>query len=224
MRYKTKFMKKCIVLANGDKPKKSVVAFLKKKGYTTLICADGGANSAKKLNLIPDYIIGDLDSIEVSTKEFYSNKCSIIEIKRQNDTDVEKCLKFAVKQGFDEAILLGATGSRLDHSFCNLGIVLKFFKQIKIKILHENSLLEAVEGNISFTTSLNEVISLYGFDRKTTILSKGLKYKLDNIALPFGETDGTSNVALGNRVTLKIKRGRIFLIRDFAAMKKNDLI
>ena len=217
-------MKKCIILANGDMPKKSVVAFLIKRGYTTLICADGGANSALKLNLLPDYIIGDLDSIEAKTKEYYSGKCRIIQINRQNDTDVEKCLKFAISKGFKETILLGATGSRLDHSFCNLGIVLKFFSKIKVRILHDNSLLEAHTGNITLQTSPEEVISIYGFDKKTKVTSVGLKYPLSNTLLPFGVRESTSNVALSNNVKLNIKNGKMFVIRDFEVMKKNDLI
>lgn len=217
-------MKKCIVLANGDKPKKSVVAFLIKRGYTTLICADGGANSAMKLNLNPDFIIGDLDSIEPKTLEYFCNTSRIIQIKRQNDTDVEKCLKFAIKRGFKEAILLGATGSRLDHSFCNLGIVLKFFGEIKVRVLHENSLLEAFEGKVTLQTMPKEIVSLYGFDRRTTVTSSGLKYVLNNTALPFGVKESTSNVAVSNVVNLKIKNGKMFVIRDFEVIKKHDLI
>ena len=217
-------MKKCIILANGDKPKKSVVAFLIKRGYTTLICADGGANSALKLGLNPDFIIGDLDSIELKTKEYFAGKCRIIQMKRQNDTDVEKCLKFAISKGFSETILLGATGSRLDHSFCNLGIVLKFFSKIKIRILHDNSLLEAHTGNVTLQTSRDEVISIYGFDKKTKVTSAGLKYPLNNTSLPFGERESTSNVSLGDFVKLNIKNGKMFVIRDFEMMKKNDLI
>ena len=217
-------MKKCIIIANGDMPKKSVVAFLIKRGYTTLICADGGANSALKLGLNPDFIIGDLDSIELKTKKYFVGKCRIIQMKRQNDTDVEKCLKFAIGKGFTEAILLGATGSRLDHSFCNLGIVLKFFSKIKIRILHDNSLLEALTGNVTLQTSPGEVISIYGFDKKTKVTSVGLKYPLSNTSLPFGERESTSNVSLGDFVKLNIKNGKMFVIRDFEMMKKNDLI
>lgn len=216
-------MKKCIILANGDLPKKSVISFIKMKGYATLICADGGANSARKLKQIPDFIIGDFDSIETSTKNYFHKKSTIIKIERQNDTDVEKCLKFAIKHGYAEVILLGATGSRLDHTICNLGIVLKYFNEIKIRILHENSLLEAVEGNVTLLTSVGEIISLYGFDNKTKITSKGLKYKLNNVALPFGLRESTSNVAICNTVLLKIKHGRIFLIRDYKMMKEYDL-
>ena len=216
-------MKKCIILANGFPPKKSIVEFLYNKGYETLLCADGGANSAKILNLIPEYIIGDFDSIRPDVYKYYSDKCDIIKIKRQNDTDVEKCLKFIIKKKYDEVVLLGATGDRLDHSFCNLGIVLKYFSKIKVTIIHQRSLLTAYTGNIILSTIPNEIISLYGFDSKTRVKSSGLKYPLKNIALPFGQKESTSNIAVNNKVQLQIKGGIIFVIRDFDLLKKYDL-
>lgn len=216
-------MKKCIILANGEPPKKSVIDFLDKKGYSTLICADGGSNSALKLDLIPDYIIGDLDSIKPETYDYFYDKCKIIKIRSQNDTDVEKCLKFAINQKFEEAILIGATGERLDHTFCNLGIVLKFFNKIKIKILHKKSLLEAYTGKIILTAIPGEIISIYGFDEKTKIKSAGLKYPLKNISLPFGKKESTSNVATRKKVELEIKNGKVFIIRDFEMMSKYGL-
>ncbi|OGU52935.1 MAG: thiamine diphosphokinase, partial [Ignavibacteria bacterium GWC2_36_12] len=187
-------MKKCIILANGKPPKKSVIQFLQKKNYSALICADGGADYARKLGLIPNYIIGDLDSIEDSTLKFFKHKSSIIKLKRQNDTDVEKCLKFAINKGFSEAVLLGVTGNRLDHTFCNLGIVIKFFNKIKLKIIAEESLLIPYKGDVVLKTFPGEIISLYGFDRKTKITSTGLKYPLKKSTLPFGEKESTSNV------------------------------
>ncbi|MBI9072700.1 MAG: thiamine diphosphokinase [Melioribacteraceae bacterium] len=217
-------MKKCIILANGKTPKKSVIKYLESIGYNTLICADGGADSAFKLKLIPDYIIGDLDSVSEKTLEYYSDKCEIIRYERQNDTDVEKCLKFAIKKKFNEIILLGATGNRLDHSFCNLGIVLKFFEKVKIRIIHEKSYLEAVKGKIEFNAVANETISLYGFDSGTKIKSSGLKYPLKNISLPFGEKESTSNVASSDKVKLSIKGGKIFIIRDYKTMRENGFI
>jgi thiamine pyrophosphokinase len=216
-------LKKCIILANGKPPQKSVINFLKKKKYDTLICADGGSNFAKQLNLIPDFIIGDLDSSKKSTLNYFKQKSRIIKIKRQNDTDVEKCLKFAIKNKAEEAVLLGVTGDRLDHTFCNLGIVLKFFNKIKLNIIAENSLLTAYKNKVELKTAPGEIISIYGFNSKTKILSKGLKYTLKNIALPFGERESTSNVAISDKVSLKIMGGIIFVIRDYNVMKKNDL-
>ncbi|MCH9029791.1 MAG: hypothetical protein IH819_09315 [Bacteroidetes bacterium] len=66
-------------------------------------------------------------------------------------------------------------------------------------------------------------ISLYGFDKKTKITSKGLKYSLKNISLPFGEKDSTSNISTSNSIQLKIRNGIIFIIRDFNFIKKYDL-
>jgi thiamine pyrophosphokinase len=217
-------MKKCIIIANGDLPKRNHIKILMQKNYDTIICADGGANSAAKLNIVPDFIIGDFDSITDETKKMFHNKSKFIQIKRQNDTDVEKCLKFAIKNKFSEAILLGATGDRLDHSICNLGIVLKFYDKIKIKIVHQKSLLIPISGEVNFKTTKGETISLYGFDEKTFITSIGLKYKLKKESLPFGKKESTSNVAISDLVHLKIENGIIFLIRDFDLARVNDFI
>ncbi|MBS3945059.1 MAG: thiamine diphosphokinase [Melioribacter sp.] len=217
-------MKKCIILANGQPPKKSTINFLIGKGYSTLICADGGANTAMKLKLIPDFIIGDLDSIKPVVLNYYKNKSTIIKIGRQNDTDVEKCLKYAIKNKFTEAVILGATGDRLDHSFCNLGIVLKFSTQLNVSVVHQKSILRVYSGNVFLNTVQGEVISLYGIRSQTRISSNGLKYKLNNIALPFGEKESTSNIALRKKVELKITNGNIFVVRDFELMKKHDFI
>ncbi|MCX6167895.1 MAG: thiamine diphosphokinase [Ignavibacteriales bacterium] len=216
-------MKKCIILANGQPPRKKYFDYLIKNDYQTLICADGGANSAEKLNIIPDYIIGDLDSINPGVYDYYYEKCEIIKITRQNDTDVEKCLKFAIKKKYDEVILLGATGDRLDHSFCNIGIVLKFFDKIIIKIIHHKSILTAFTGKVRLKTFPKETISIYGIDSKTKIYSHGLKYELKNISLPFGIKESTSNVALQNEVELDIRGGIVFVIRDFETMRKYGL-
>jgi thiamine pyrophosphokinase len=215
-------MKKCIILANGKTPRKKMVKFLISKGYSTLICADGGANHAYILGLIPNYVVGDLDSIYDSTKADLKNKSQIIKIKRQNDTDVEKCLKFALKKKFDDIVLLGVTGGRLDHTICNLGIVLKFFSKVHLKVISEDSFLTPYTGKAEINTQENETVSLYAFDTKTKILSRGLKYPLKNVPLPFGEKESTSNVAVSNKVKLKISGGIIFVIRDFRIAKKHD--
>jgi thiamine pyrophosphokinase len=217
-------MKKCIILANGKPPRKSVITFFQKNGFDTLLCADGGADSALGLDLTPDYIIGDLDSISKEAIKKFKKTSKILQYKRQNDTDVEKCLKFAIKNKFDEALLIGVTGNRLDHTICNLGIVLKFFSKIKFSLLAENSYLKPFTGDVKLKTYKGEIISLYGFDKKTKITSGGLKYPLKNTSLPFGEKESTSNVSTSNSVQLKIRNGITFIIRDFKTIKKYDLV
>jgi len=175
------------------------------------------------MNLVPDVIIGDFDSISTNAKKKFRKHSKFIHLKGQNDTDVEKCLKFAVKNKFSEALLVGITGNRLDHTFCNLGIVLKFFSQINISLIAENSYLKPYSSKQEIKTFKGETISLYGIDRKTKITSQGLKYPLKNISLPFGEKESTSNIATSNLLRLTISNGVIFVIRDFNTMKKHDL-
>jgi len=216
-------MKKCIILANGKPPKKSLIIFFQRKHFKKLICADGGANSAYELGLVPDAIIGDLDSISSETLNEFKSISKVIRLKGQNDTDVEKCLKFAIKNNYDEALLTGVTGNRLYHTFCNLGIVLKFFNKIKISLITENSFLKPYSGTIKLKTKPEEIVSVYGIDSKTKITSRGLKYPLKNVSLPFGKKESTSNVASGKAVELKITGGIIFVIRDVNLMMKYDL-
>lgn len=217
-------IKKCIILANGKSPLKSVIKYFQNKNYSDLICADGGGNTALKLNLIPKYIIGDFDSISTLTLKHFSRSTEMIKIKRQNDTDVEKCLKFAVRNHYSEVILMGVTGNRLDHTFNNLGILIKYFLKIDLAIVAENSFLKAYNKNTILRTLPGETISIYGLNIKTKVTSSGLKYPLRNITLPFGIRDSTSNVSTNHNVILKIKNGAIFVIRDINFVMKNDLI
>ena len=164
-----------------------------------------------------------MDSAEESTLKYFNGKSQIIQFKRQNDTDVEKCLKFAIKKKFTKAVLLGGTGNRLDHSICNLGILIKFYDKIKISLLSGESYLTAVKGEIFFRTTQGEFISLHGFNKKTKFTSLGLKYPLKNIALPFGEKESTSNRAVKDKVGLKVNGGVGFVIRYFKMIKAHGL-
>lgn len=217
-------MKNAIVLANGQAPSKTVFKYLANAGYDYLICADGGANSAYKLGIIPDVIVGDFDSINHDVLKLFKSKSEIVKIVRQNDTDVEKCLKYCIKKKIKEVILTGATGDRLDHSFCNLGIVLKYFHKIKIKIIHQKSVLSAQSGLVEFDTVKGETISLYGISDKTRITSSGLKFPLKKTALPFGKRESTSNSASGNKVKLNITGGNIFIVREYDIVRDNDFL
>lgn len=217
-------MKKCIIIANGTSPGKKLISFLSTRNYNDIICADGGANSARKLGVIPKYIIGDFDSITDSNLDYFKNKSVIVHNNDQNDTDVEKALKYAIKKGYKDCILLGVIGNRLDHSICNLSIVKKFSDKIRTRIIYKKSVLSVERREVEIKTSPDEIISIFAFDSKVKVTSIGLKYELRNISLPFGEKESESNEAVGNSVSVKIKNGSIFLIRLFDVVSRNDFI
>ncbi len=214
-------MKSAVLLANGEAPKKSVITFLLKNGFDDLIAVDGGANSAYKLSITPDFIIGDLDSITPEVKKFYAGKSKIIKYRRQTDTDVEKSLNFAIRNNYKKVILLGVTGDRFDHTICNLSLIVKYSERLKLFVYHQTSLLTAYTSDAELETEKGEIVSIFMFGENPLITSKGLKYKLNNSSIKFGERESLSNVATGKKVSLRIYGGTAFVIRDFETLRKN---
>lgn len=217
-------MKSAILIANGDIPSKRSINYLLSRNISTIIAADGGANSCYKLSLSPDYIIGDFDSIAPKVFSHFEMESKFIKIDRQNDTDVEKALKFAINKKYKRVYLFGGTGDRLDHTICNLGIILKYFAKIQITLIHRKSILVPFHSSVKLKTIPGETISLYAFRPETIISSSGLKYELKKAKLTFGHKESTSNQATSDTVKLQIKGGLIFVIRDFNLLKKHDLI
>ena len=95
---------------------------------------------------------------------------------------------------------------------------------IRIIIIHGKTILFPYSESIELQTIPNETISLYAFDDSTFITSKGLKYPLKNCNLKFGTKESTSNVALGDNVSLQINGGIIFVIRELKIMRRNGLL
>lgn len=58
----------------------------------TVICADSGAHHAKALDIVPDIVIGDFDSIAPDLLDFYADQCAVIQDADQNKTDLMKAL------------------------------------------------------------------------------------------------------------------------------------
>lgn len=211
---KNKEIDSAIIMANGDAPRKSVVTMLRSVGFTSLVCADGGLKIAAKIGLLPDAIIGDFDSSAPALREQYSGKSILIHNRDQNSTDIEKVLDYLLSRNCKRVVLLAAFGSRLDHSIANISILLKYAERLRLFIVHGSSLLTHLSGKHLFSTIPGEIISLYGFNRKTRFSTMGLKYSLRNEPIPFGTREGTSNVAEGDSVTVKVKGGTGVIVRD----------
>lgn len=207
-------MKKIILIANGNYFDIENFTKIRSLGYEKIACADGGANLCMRYNIIPNYIIGDLDSISKDALEYFKDKSKIVKYKRQNDTDVEKALKYLINNKYDDIVLFSATGDRLDHSIGILSILLKFAPFCKLSMVHGTNILYVVNGNFKLNALPGETISLFAFNDNTKITTKGLKYPLKDETLTFGKRESISNVASQNLVEINISDGYIFLTRE----------
>ncbi len=214
--------KTCLLIINGKFSSRSLLKKLLLKYDSDIICADGGSNIAFKLGVIPKYIIGDLDSISDEALKYYEGKTSIKKISRQTDTDLEKALKFIVKKNYSRVIVFGASGGRFDHQFANTSILFRYAKLIEITFIAEETVGQFIRGDKKFNSRKGEAISIFAFDAKTRITSKGLKYKLKETKLKYGEREGNSNESLGENFSLKVVGGICLIIRSLNSFLSDE--
>jgi thiamine pyrophosphokinase len=214
---------KAIIIANGEAPSLKIIRYLQAKGFSRIIAADGGLLHCRKLRLVPDYIIGDFDSLKQSDLEHYRRTSKIIHIRRQSDTDLEKALKHALKIGIKELAVCGITGFRIDHTLSNISILLRYESKVKLWAISNDSIIIPISGKYSFNSAKNELISIYAFSRTARITTTGLKYPLHEATLSFGERESTSNRANAKKVTIAITKGKAILVRETKMVMAYDI-
>jgi thiamine pyrophosphokinase len=205
-----------LVIANSILPAQPILDGCRARA-DIICCADGGANRAHERGLVPDFIVGDLDSILPETRAAFL-QAQYIHRHDQNATDLEKTLQFAVEQGVQRALLVGITGLRFDHQICNLNIAEKFCSLMEIE-LHDDFGIgvflnaKQQEAIMSFETFIGQQISLFAFRRAEGIVTEGLKYPLQDEALEWAVRDGLSNEAIHTTVRIRVKKGILFVYR-----------
>lgn len=198
-----------LVICNGEMPSRNLIApFLRSKPY--VVCADGGANKARPFGIVPQMIIGDLDSITRKTRQYYAS-VPVIHDTNQNNTDLEKALDHVLKQGYTSATVIGATGERPDHTLANFSILLKYHRRLSLTYFDERCTVQAVRGSVRFRSVKGQPVSLVPMGRCSGITTTGLHYPLRNEALEPGVREGSSNEATGTAVTVQVKRGALLL-------------
>jgi len=203
--------KTALILGNGEPPSRELLNQLI-GGDTLLLCADGGADTARRYNLVPDYIVGDLDSISRESSAGV-DPTHIIRVDADNTgTDIQKVLRHAVALGISEAALLGFTGRRTDHLLWNLSVFKTFAEQIALRIVDEYCDLRLIGQRIRFRATIGQKISLCPLNGPVDgITTTGLKFALQNESLVPGLRDGISNEVVGDIVEIEVERGDLLL-------------
>ncbi len=92
-------MKICILLNGEIKDYDYINNIVTTGSYDYIICSDGGANHAYNMNIVPNYIIGDLDSVNENIIKYYNSKG--VKFKKfptkKDETDTELCIELSDK-------------------------------------------------------------------------------------------------------------------------------
>lgn len=206
---------KASIIVNGDLKN---IDLIKKECSDSdfVLCADGGAKYAYSAGVIPDYLIGDFDSINSSIFDYYKAKKVKIETypSEKDYTDTELCVNKAIDLGCTKICIIGGIGDRIDHSLGNIGLlnyidekgILGYLSCDKCSIFLCSSGMEFIKDDFSLLS-----IIPFGGDAIGVTLN-GLKYPLNNADIKLGDPIGISNVIISNKFKVSLKKGKILLI------------
>lgn len=190
-----------------------------KKFYSNLIekqkgdiyCADGGANIAYQLNLIPKEIYGDLDSIKDEVKDFFTKEnVKFIKFNVEKDyTDSELVLN-EIEKKYDKIYAIAALGGSIDHELTNINLLNRYSNLIFVS---QKEKMFKIEKSYNFSNMKNKKVSFIIFSDKVKDLTlKGFKYDVENLDLTKGETRCVSNIIEKNEARLTLKNGALLCV------------
>jgi thiamine pyrophosphokinase len=204
---------KIAIIANGSVNNHNMHKEMLKQ-FNIIICADGGANISRTLEITPNYIIGDMDSIHDSNLTYFKekNKTKIIKDLNQNKTDLELAISLAQSLDPSEIIIFGAIGNRIDHTLSNILCLIKIKKHIKSMIVDDKNTIELIDKNTEIIEGKNDLISVIPLSDVSKLNYTGLKWNVNNINTKSGWF-GISNEILEEKATINFSSGKILLIR-----------
>lgn len=195
-------------------------SYIKKQTFDKIIAADKGVQYAIQLGVKPDFILGDFDSLgEKWKKKMEQWQVPILTFPPEKDyTDTHLAIEYAIEQGAEEITLLGATGTRLDHTWANIGLLqLAMKKGVHAHIVdkHNRIMMICEKTVIKREDAFGDFISLIPYTEKVTgITLTGFYYPLEDAELTLGISLGISNELVDEIGIIQIGRGNLLVIES----------
>ncbi len=197
-------MSRVALFLNGQAP--STIPDLSQ--FEKVFCTDGAYKYLKELEIVPDVISGDFDSI--STSEIPQG-IEVVETPDQNFTDFEKALAIIHSRNYEEVYVYGSSGMEHDHFLGNLSSGLKFKNKLTIVFFDDFSYYFFTEKSIVLDGYYGRTISLYPFPIAKGIKTTGLKYLLNDEDLDITKRIGIRNMAIEDKVEIEYEEGELLL-------------
>lgn len=196
-------MRRAVIISGGDVISFSILKDqLKVDDY--IIAVDRGIDYVYDNGIRADIVLGDFDSVSDYERVNELEKKGAFKLAYPEDkdyTDTELALSFAQEKGFDKVLLLGATGTRLDHTLANVFLLVPFaLADMQIDILMDNGVgyvREASTVPIELREESGRIFSVLPLTSVVEGLNiTGARYPLSEHRLVQGSTLTVSNEVL----------------------------
>ena len=213
-------MGKCIVIGAGD----LTVGMVNVGEDDMLIAVDGGLNYCSVLEVEPNLILGDFDSVGQEQKE------ALLELGKQvpdrvialkpekDDTDMLAALKLGLEFGYTSFNIYAATGGRLEHTIANIQCLLYLKNHDAVGYLMDGNGMIFVMQNeeVRFRNTLEGYLSLFALGKSAKgVTIKGMKYELEQETLTNDYPLGISNEFIGEEALIRVEDGEVVCILSY---------
>ena len=196
-----------VLVANGEKPVSNYAKQLIEQNNLR-ICVDSNLSFFKELDVEPDIIIGDLDTIEINK---VSPKSTIVNEDDQNKTDLEKSLDYCIAKKIKNVFIIGATGERDDHNLANILIAQQYSDSLNIEMVTNFFQIFFVRESKEILEKKNRNLSMISSIDDNRITTSGLEYNLSDQKLN-SFSHGISNRIISDKCLIKAKEKLILFI------------
>lgn len=207
------------LIVSGGNVEDNILDSLKDE-FNYIIASDRGLEVLDKFNVVPNYIIGDFDSIDKNILEKYINNKDIIikELNPEKDyTDTHMAIKLAIELNSKQITIIGAIGTRIDHTIANIHIIKETLdNNVECKIIDERNEIQLINKRTTLEKDEKyKYVSLIPLTTKVEgITLKGFKYPLSNATLEIGHSIGVSNEQVEKYAEIDLKEGILILIKS----------
>lgn len=210
-------MIKTLIISGGDVTKQILEKTLKNNEFNNIIAVDKGLEILDKCKIQPNYIIGDFDSVNKDLVQKYK-KSEIIKLNPEKDfTDTHMAIKLAYKIESNYITIIGAIGTRIDHTIANIHILKECIeRKITCEIIDKNNKIMLINKPCYINLEKEyKYISLIPLTTNVTgVTLEGFKYPLKNATLSIGESIGVSNEQIEQKAKIKLKKGILICIKS----------
>lgn len=185
-------------------------------GADLVVAADGGLDSARRLGLSVDVVVGDLDSVSPAGLHWAESSGARIQAHptRKDQTDLELALGFAAVRA--EAIhVVASAGGRLDHALANLLVLASDrWAENSLSASIGGAHVDVVRGRRALGGSVGDLVSLLAVDAAARgVTTTGLEYQLRDETLQPAAARGVANVIVEVPPTVTVRHGVLLAIR-----------
>lgn len=211
--------KRTVIVSGGLLEEEFATGILKDEETELIIGVDRGLTFLYEHGLLPDYIVGDFDSVPEKVIAYYKEKTKV-PVRQFNPvkdaTDTEIALRLCLELHRHNIWILGGTGTRVDHVWANvqtLKIALDAGADARIVDTHNQIRLLKEDFVLKREEAYGPYFSIFPLGGTVEDFNlKGAKYPLNHHDLTAFDSLCVSNEIMGDKLEISFPFGVVILM------------